>query len=107
MTTRTYTKLWLVWGAIFAVIEGAALYDHGSAGTLSETTWRWIGASSETAHGIFTWPARLTALGVTAALITKSYLARTPLRDALAARRLGLGIFLAWLTGHFFSGGAI
>ena len=37
----TYTALWLIWGAFFLAIEGAALRDKDPGQTLSEHIWRW------------------------------------------------------------------
>ena len=38
----TYTSLWVVWGLIFAAIEGAALFNKGKGDTLSEHVWKWF-----------------------------------------------------------------
>lgn len=47
----TFGILWAVWGALFAVIEGAALYrdhtDPGSAGTLSEHLRKWFSVKTK------------------------------------------------------------
>lgn len=44
-----WTTLWIAWGALFVVIEGAALYrarDQARGGTLSEFVWSWAGVRS-------------------------------------------------------------
>lgn len=40
-----WTVGWLVWGAYFAVLEGAALYRSAPGDTLSEHVWMWAGTS--------------------------------------------------------------
>lgn len=38
----SWTALWLIWGAIFLAIEGAALFNRVPGDTLSEHFWRWL-----------------------------------------------------------------
>ena len=37
-----WTIAWLLWLAMFAVIEGAALFRKGKDDTLSEHIWKWF-----------------------------------------------------------------
>ncbi len=38
----TYTVLWLAWGGLFVLIEGAALMSKTPGATLSEHVWAWF-----------------------------------------------------------------
>lgn len=72
-----YTILWLLWGLMFAVVEGAAIIDKRSGDTLSEHVWKWF------------------AVRVSAGSTPK----------ARGLRRLALLSFMAWLSTHFLTGG--
>lgn len=37
-----YTWLWIFWLAMFAVVEGFALFDKDRGDTLSEHVWKWF-----------------------------------------------------------------
>lgn len=39
----SFTVLWLIWGGLFAGIEGAAAFNKKPGDTLSEHVWRWVG----------------------------------------------------------------
>jgi len=42
-----WTIAWLVWGALFLLIEGLALVkSRHQEGTLSDNVWRWFGVRS-------------------------------------------------------------
>jgi hypothetical protein len=43
----TFTWLWIGWGALFAVIEGVALYWSHPGGTLSAHLWAWFGYDAQ------------------------------------------------------------
>jgi hypothetical protein len=72
-----YTVAWIVWGAVFLLIEGAALLDKDPGDTLSEHVWRWLKVRGrETGKSPWTfWVLR----GI-------------------------LFLFLAWLTSHLVFG---
>jgi len=55
-----YTYLWLGFGALFIIIEGAALMNKKPGGTLSEHVWHWVGTRERTAG----WKARRGALAI-------------------------------------------
>lgn len=68
---------WLVWGGIFVVGEGIALYRTQPGDTLSEMVWSWL---------------RVTP-------------GRTPLSSPLARwPSYVVGALLVWLLGHFLLG---
>jgi len=37
-----YTVAWLLWGAMFVAVEGAAIIDKDPGDTLSEHVWSWF-----------------------------------------------------------------
>lgn len=39
----SFTVAWIIWGLMFAVIEGAALFNKRKGDTLSEHVWKWGG----------------------------------------------------------------
>ena len=45
-----YSKLWVAWLALFAVIEGAAILNKKKGDTLSEHVWKWF--PKNTARGV-------------------------------------------------------
>lgn len=47
-----WTVLWLLWGGVFLVIEGIALFNKSINDTLSEHFWRWLKVGD---HGTPTW----------------------------------------------------
>ena len=53
-----YTFAWILWVAMFAVIEGTALFNKNSGDTLSEHVWEWFSVK-EKGKG---WRARRTVL---------------------------------------------
>ena len=72
----TYTQLWILWIALFGVIEGFSIYDKKKGDTLSEHFWSVIGSER------------------------KGY----PLPTGYKWRRGVLGAFLTWLMIHLFTG---
>lgn len=74
MLDGNYTILWLIWGLLFAAIEGSALMNKKYGDSLSEHVWKWIGK--------------------------KGY--EKPI--GYKYRRGALGIFFLWLIWHFFTG---
>lgn len=77
-----HTALWLIWFAMFAGIEGTALFNSRKGDTLSEHIWAWFGTERRTSDA----PAH-----------DRSGWAQ--------ARRAGLLMFMTWLTAHFMTGG--
>jgi hypothetical protein len=73
-----WTTLWLVWFAMFLVVEGAALFNKTAGDTLSEHVWKWFA----TGGGV-----KMTGW--------------------VRLRRVVLMGFLAWLLVHFMSGGRL
>lgn len=69
-----YTYLWIVWLAMFGAVEWSAIKNKKSGDTLSEHIWKLIGTKGK-ARTALNWGARL-----------------------------GLGLLLAWLIPHFFTG---
>lgn len=69
-----YTSAWIVWGALFALIEGLALVRRIPGATLSEHVWSWLRVRD----------ARPTGATVT--------------------MRVLLGVVLVWLVGHLTMG---
>lgn len=54
-----FTILWLLWGAVFLIVEGSAIFiTHKTSDTLSGTIWRWFSVKG----GHWTWK-RFTLLG--------------------------------------------
>lgn len=74
-----YTILWLVWAAMFAIVEGVALANKTPGDTLSEHVW-----------ALFR--TRRTDFGKTVTGTTR-------------LRRFTLLAGLAWLVAHFLTGG--
>jgi hypothetical protein len=37
-----FTTLWVIWLALFVVIEGAAIFNKDKGDTLSEHVWAWF-----------------------------------------------------------------
>lgn len=66
-----WTVLWLAWGAVFVLIEGAALTTRTPGATLSEHVWAWLLLRDRKHRGV-----------------------------SIALRVLLLA-FMTWLTGHF------
>jgi len=54
-----YTVAWIMWGLMFAAIEGAALFDKDRGDTLSEHVWSWFSVKDK---GVG-WKQRRAALG--------------------------------------------
>jgi hypothetical protein len=69
-----WTVLWLTWGGVFVVIEGAALITRTPDATLSEHIWAWL-LIRDRRHRALSWVLR----GLTLA-------------------------FMVWLTGHLVFG---
>jgi hypothetical protein len=76
------TYLWLVWLALFGVLEAYALWSPKAGDTLSEHVWEWFAIAP---HGEAD---------------------KRPVTPGIRLRRFALGAFLAWLSLHFLTGGA-
>jgi len=72
MMDLSFTSLWVVWGVLFAAIEGAALANKEPGDTLSEHVWKWIGKKGYEKPKGYKW------------------------------RRGALGVFFVWLIAHFY-----
>ena len=70
----TFDQLWIIWGLLFAAIEGAALLNKKPDDTLSAHVWEWIGVNGR------------------------------PKPTGYKYRRGALGAFFIWLIAHFFWG---
>lgn len=66
-----FSWAWVGWLGLFAVIEGAALFNKKSGDTLSENVWRWfrVKAPSSTTRTI-----RMTLLGAFLGWLTIHFL---------------------------------
>ena len=71
-----WTWAWIAWGAVFAVIEGMALFNSRPGDTLSEHAWAFLGIGEGRKRSGWT-----------------------------QLRRVLLLAFMAWLTAHFLTGG--
>lgn len=69
-----YTLGWILWVVGFLGLEYAAIKDRRQGDTLSEHVWATIGTKTKTKTGIM-W-----------------------------VFRVGLGVLVAWLIPHFFTG---
>jgi hypothetical protein len=57
-----WTVLWLLWGAAFALIEGAALLSRQPGTTLSEHVWAWFRVKDQRPTRV-TWVLRAVLYG--------------------------------------------
>ena len=55
-----FTALWVIWGLMFAGIEGAALFNKKQGDTLSEHVWHYFSTKQKSTG----WLIRRSALGV-------------------------------------------
>lgn len=74
MLDSDFTWLWAIWGLLFVAIEGAALANKQHGDSLSEHIWKFIGKKGYAKPSGYKW------------------------------RRGALGVFLAWLVVHLFTG---
>lgn len=110
LAEHRYTMAWVLWLALFAVIEGMALVNSRKGDTLSEHVWAWFGIGSRyggfikhcvRCDGPFTAQCKTNPKGpMSHPYVWREDVVRLP-TGWTRVRRLVLVTFLVWLLLHF------